>query len=511
MKQRTAIQLPYPEIALEAAAVAREPAVVAVPPVMRPADIGAPLVTPVAPVAPPVRLEPSAPREMWRSESLHRRMLAVADVLGVGAVVVLLMSRFGLATGAAMAAVSVPVVLVLFKLAGLYNRDELSLGHSTLDEAPILIQLSALLVLGVAIARPMFAPGSMSALSMAALWGALFLVVFLGRLVARGVARRILPVERCLVVGDPAQLDRARERIAASHVRAEVVDFLPLVSGEAIRNRGLQLIRRRVREQRVHRIIVSPIPTAAEGTGDLIRIAKSIGVRVSVLPGPLHAVGLRTAFDGLEGMAMFGVPRFGLCPTSKLLKRGFDLLGCTLGLLAVSPVLAALAVAIKLDSRGPILFRQTRIGRGGQPFSIFKFRSMATDAEARKEELRKLSVAGPGLFKIENDPRVTRVGRLLRATSLDELPQLFNVMRGEMSLVGPRPLVTDEDAQVRGLDRSRLGVKPGMTGVWQVLGARVPLDQMVEIDYLYASSWTLWLDVKIVLRTVQHVLRRGNI
>jgi lipopolysaccharide/colanic/teichoic acid biosynthesis glycosyltransferase len=174
-------------------------------------------------------------------------------------------------------------------------------------------------------------------------------------------------------------------------------------------------------------------------------------------------------------------------------------------------VLAALAVAIKLDSKGPVLFRQIRIGRDGKPFSIFKFRTMVTDAEARKDELRSLSIAGPGLFKIENDPRVTRVGRLLRATSLDELPQLFNVLHGEMSLVGPRPLVTDEDAQVQGLDRSRLYVKPGMTGVWQVLGARVPLDEMVEIDYLYASSWTLWLDVKIVLRTVQHVLRRGNV
>jgi lipopolysaccharide/colanic/teichoic acid biosynthesis glycosyltransferase len=168
-------------------------------------------------------------------------------------------------------------------------------------------------------------------------------------------------------------------------------------------------------------------------------------------------------------------------------------------------------VAIRLDSKGPIFFRQIRVGWKGRPFFIVKFRSMVTDAEARKDEVRALNVAGPGLFKVDNDPRVTRVGRFLRRTSLDELPQVFNVLSGEMSLVGPRPLVTDEDAQVLGLDRCRLDLKPGMTGPWQLLGSRVPLQEMVEIDYLYASNWSLWQDLKILFRTVQHVVRRGNV
>ena len=136
---------------------------------------------------------------------------------------------------------------------------------------------------------------------------------------------------------------------------------------------------------------------------------------------------------------------------------------------------------------------------------------MVTDADAQKDELRELNEVGDGMFKISADPRVTRVGRFLRGTSLDELPQLFNVLRGEMSLVGPRPLVIDEDALVIGLDRSRLHLTPGMTGPWQVLGARVPMQEMVGIDYLYVSSWSLWLDVKLLLRTVRHVLRRGNV
>ena len=127
-------------------------------------------------------------------------------------------------------------------------------------------------------------------------------------------------------------------------------------------------------------------------------------------------------------------------------------------------MIVAIALAIRIDSRGPVFFRQVRVGRDGRHFRIFKFRSMVVDAEKRKDELRELNEAGDGLFKITDDPRITRVGGFLRRTSLDELPQLFNVLRGEMSLVGPRPLVVDEDAQVLGLDRSRLHLTPGMTG-----------------------------------------------
>jgi lipopolysaccharide/colanic/teichoic acid biosynthesis glycosyltransferase len=172
--------------------------------------------------------------------------------------------------------------------------------------------------------------------------------------------------------------------------------------------------------------------------------------------------------------------------------------------------MAIIAVAVRLDSHGPVLFRQTRVGRDGHRFGIFKFRSMVVDADKQKSRLRHLNEAD-GLFKIAEDPRVTRVGRILRRTSLDELPQLLNVWRGEMSLVGPRPLVVDEDAKVEGHDRARLHLTPGMTGHWQILGsARVPLHEMVGIDYLYVANWSLWTDVKILLRTVPYVLsRRG--
>jgi lipopolysaccharide/colanic/teichoic acid biosynthesis glycosyltransferase len=165
----------------------------------------------------------------------------------------------------------------------------------------------------------------------------------------------------------------------------------------------------------------------------------------------------------------------------------------------------AAAVAIKLDSRGPVLFRQLRVGRHGKQFHIFKLRTMVSDAEALKDSLRHRNEAQEGLFKIIDDPRVTRVGKWLRKSALDEIPQLLNILRGEMGLMGPRPLVIDEDIRVEGWHRRRLELTPGMTGPWQILGPmRVPLREMVAIDYLYVANWSLWTDMKILLRTIPH-------
>jgi lipopolysaccharide/colanic/teichoic acid biosynthesis glycosyltransferase len=143
---------------------------------------------------------------------------------------------------------------------------------------------------------------------------------------------------------------------------------------------------------------------------------------------------------------------------------------------------------------------------------MLKFRSMVPNADAIKHKLRDRNEVEGGLFKIADDPRVTRVGRFLRRTSLDELPQLFNVLAGSMSLVGPRPLVEDEDALIEGWQRRRLAVKPGMTGMWQIFGSsRIPMEEMVKIDYLYGANWSIWLDLRILLRTLPYVLRRRGL
>jgi exopolysaccharide biosynthesis polyprenyl glycosylphosphotransferase len=280
---------------------------------------------------------------------------------------------------------------------------------------------------------------------------------------------------------------------------------------ELERNRIAQELAQRISEARVHRVIVAGEGAAPERVHDAIQSAKALGVKVSVLPRMFEVVGSSVAFDYVDGMTVLGVRRFGLDSRQRAVKRSFDLAGALVLLVLLSPLMVLFALAVRCTSAGPILFRQTRVGRDGRHFRVFKFRSMIADAEARKAELRARNEAD-GLFKIEDDPRITRVGRFLRRTSLDELPQLFNVVSGEMSLVGPRPLVVDEDERIEGHYRRRLHLTPGMTGPWQVLGsARIPLREMMSIDYLYVANWSLWGDVKILLRTVPVVmLRRGK-
>jgi lipopolysaccharide/colanic/teichoic acid biosynthesis glycosyltransferase len=197
-------------------------------------------------------------------------------------------------------------------------------------------------------------------------------------------------------------------------------------------------------------------------------------------------------------------------------KRFIDLVGAICSLILLGPLMLILAVLIRLDSSGPALFRQVRLGHGGRPFWCLKFRTMSTDAEHRLRELEAMNEVSSGvLFKIRRDPRVTRLGRILRQTSLDELPQFINVLRGDMSLVGPRPLQLRDCQRLEALDPSgflkRLSVPSGLTGAWQVSGrSNLDADDMLDLDVAYVDNWSLALDIKIILRTILVVLdRRG--
>lgn len=475
------------------------------------------LVTAGAPLVLPVRRSRSAGgpgparRARLRRESLYRRLLGAADVLGANAAFALALVLFGENTLPLAALAGMPLIVVLFKLAGLYDRDQLRLVHSTLDEAPLLAQLAGVYVLAVTILAPLVIGGALAADHIAALWLTTFLAIMAGRMAARSLAGRVLPVERCLVIGEPHQAKRIRDKLASSSAQAAVIATLPLAGGDVKRVDEPESIRRLVDELHLQRIIIAPTTADAGCVAELIRVAKAAGVQVSVLPRMLEVVGSAVELEDVDGLTILGVRPFGLSRSSRLLKRAFDLVATSVGLLAAGPLIVLIALAIRLDTKGPVFFRQVRVGRDGRHFRILKFRSMVVDAERQKDRLRGLNEVGDGMFKIGSDPRVTRVGGFLRRTSLDELPQLFNVLRGQMSLVGPRPLVTDEDAQVLGLDRSRLHLTPGMTGPWQVLGSRVPMQEMVGIDYLYVANWSLWLDLKLLLHTARHVLRRGNV
>ncbi len=449
---------------------------------------------------------------LWRREALHRRLLGVFDVAGASLVLFLVLGMTAGSHAAIAAMVGMPLLVVPFKIAGLYDRDELRLVHSTLDEMPLLLQLTGLFALCVTIVHSAAVQSAtLDAWQIATLWTGSFAAVVIGRMAARSLAGRIAPSERCLVIADPQHSERIRERLGSSAARATVVASLPLTGKILEALDTPESLRHVVSELRVHRIILAPATIDTSDVSELIRVAKAVGVRVSVLPRIFEAVGAAVEFDDVDGLTMLGIRRFGLVGSSRLLKRVVDIVAASVGLLLVAPLMTAIAIAIRLDSKGSVFFRQPRVGRDGRHFSIFKYRSMVADADDQKDHVRALNEAGVGLFKITQDPRVTRVGAILRRTSLDELPQLFNVLRGEMSLVGPRPLVIDEDAMVVGLDRSRLHLTPGMTGPWQVLGTRVPMQEMVAIDYLYVSNWSLWLDVKLLVRTLRHVLRRGNV
>jgi lipopolysaccharide/colanic/teichoic acid biosynthesis glycosyltransferase len=205
-----------------------------------------------------------------------------------------------------------------------------------------------------------------------------------------------------------------------------------------------------------------------------------------------------------------------LSRSSKLLKRGTDICIGAFAVLLFAPLFALIMLLIKLDSPGPVFFRQRRVGEHDSVFRIWKFRTMGVDAEARKHEVAHLNMhalhdGDARMFKVPDDPRTTRVGRVLRRYSLDELPQLFNVLAGEMSLVGPRPLIPDEDQHVKAWGRRRLDLKPGITGPWQVLGrSGIPFQEMVSLDYLYVTSWSMWGDIKLLMKTLPVFLRTAN-
>ena len=242
---------------------------------------------------------------------------------------------------------------------------------------------------------------------------------------------------------------------------------------------------------------------------ELIDTCHRHGIKVRVAPSTMEIL-----MDRVEFVPGQSLPLFELKPpvfegVDFFVKRSFDAIGSALLIIALSPVLAAIALAIRVTSPGGAIYRSTRPGIGGAPFDCFKFRTMYEDAEFRQSELEDRNEKQGALFKIRDDPRVTPVGRFLRRWSLDELPQLFNVLRGEMSLVGPRPLPDRDYERLDDWHRKRYLVLPGMTGLWQVSGrSELDFDELVRLDFLYLERWSVFLDLSIMLKTIPAVLRR---
>jgi exopolysaccharide biosynthesis polyprenyl glycosylphosphotransferase len=436
--------------------------------------------------------------------------LVAADMIAVTSSKLIVAAASG-ARFTIWAVVLLPLFALLAKAGGLYDRDQFVLRKTTLDEAPALLAVAALFTLVIEGVQALEFTGHSHPLL---LWGLLSATLLVARAAARFLTVRATAGERVLVIGDAAALGLIKRKFSEDPaLNAVVVGRIaaPDSTPEGF-DRPLGTVDELadvLEAERIERVIVAP-RREGDDIVDIVRMATASGVRVTVLPRLLEVIGTSVVFDDLGGRTLLGVRGFGLSPSSRLLKRVFDLVVTIALLVLLSPLLLVIVVAIKLGSPGPVLFRQTRVGRDGKEFEVLKFRTMEIDADARKHELVEHNEAAP-LFKIADDPRTTRVGRLLRRRSLDELPQLFNVLFGDMSLVGPRPLIPEEDRLFTGWQRRRYLVAPGATGPWQILGSsRVPVSDMVTIDYLYCANWSLWLDAKILVRTVPYVLSRRS-
>ncbi len=269
----------------------------------------------------------------------------------------------------------------------------------------------------------------------------------------------------------------------------------------------LRNLSRLIEEEAVNEVIITLPWMYHRKIMSIVRECERRQMNACIVPDLFQMSLSQVDVDDLGGVPLIGVREIGFGRGALLIKRGVDVVGAVIGLVLGAPLLMLIALAIRLDSPGPIVFRQTRVGAGGKLFEMHKFRSMHEGAEEEIEQLRDLNEADGPLFKIRDDPRLTRMGRFLRHTSLDELPQLWNVLFGEMSLVGPRPPLPAEVSRYMEWHKKRLEVRPGMTGLSQVSGrSMLSFDEMVLLDVYYIEHWSLWLDFKIMLRTTPQVM-----
>jgi exopolysaccharide biosynthesis polyprenyl glycosylphosphotransferase len=275
---------------------------------------------------------------------------------------------------------------------------------------------------------------------------------------------------------------------------------------------GVAEARQVIAQYSIDEVIISPTAKGREELADLILALRDQSVKIRLVPDVLEMITVRTGIENLRGIPLISLREPAIIGLNLVLKRGLDLVGSLICLMVLAPLMAFVALLIKLDSPGPIFFAQERAGQYGKPFRMYKFRTMVHNAEALLEQLIDLEKLEQPAFKLKDDPRVTQVGRWLRRTSLDELPQLFNVLKGEMSLVGPRPEEVPIVQKYNPWQSQRLLVKPGITGSMQVNGrADLPLNERVKLELAYIENYSLLKDIKILLQTVPAVLAgRGS-
>jgi exopolysaccharide biosynthesis polyprenyl glycosylphosphotransferase len=474
--------------------------------------------------------EPRRMRRGW----LVRRMLLAADIVGLTlsfALVellfrgTLLLDNVGIKDESLIFVALLPVWAVAAKLYGLYDRDEERATHSTIDET---VSVFHLLTVGVwlfyatswlvGLANP-------SQEKLATFWALALVFVITARSVARAVARRQPAyVQNALIVGagDVGQLI-GRKLLQHPEYKINLVGFVDAAPKERRRDLGdLQVlggtedIGLLIRQCGIDRVIVAFSRDGHEQMLELLRSIRAYDVQIDLVPRLFEAVGATVGVDTIEGMPLLVLPASRMSRSSRWLKRCLDVIGAFILLVLVAPLMLVVAIVIRRDSPGGVFFRQTRLGMDLRQFTLLKFRTMreGTDEAPHREYVRQIAhrdaLPGPNnLYKLERHDSVTKIGRWLRKTSVDELPQLFNVLRGDMSLVGPRPVIPYELELFAPQHYERFLVPAGLTGLWQVEArAHSTFREALDLDVAYARGWSLGLDVRLLLRTPLLMLRR---
>jgi exopolysaccharide biosynthesis polyprenyl glycosylphosphotransferase len=320
---------------------------------------------------------------------------------------------------------------------------------------------------------------------------------------------------RAVLVGSGEHIQAVGHALRdAAHPTVKVVGFIsltPLPNNGLVSLGTLDEVAPVIHRHRIDEVIIADPDFPQTEAVELVDVCHSHGVRVRVAPSTMEILVHRAEFVPGEAVPLFELKPPVFDGIDYVVKRTFDLLGSTTLLIVLSPVLATSALAVRLSSRGPIVYRSMRPGIGGNPFACLKFRTMYRDADQRQADLESFNEATGPLFKMRQDPRMTPVGRFLRRYSIDELPQLFNVVRGQMSLVGPRPLPERDFERLEEWHKKRYLVTPGITGLWQVSGrSELDFDDLVRLDFLYLERWSVFLDLSILVKTVPAVFsRRG--
>jgi exopolysaccharide biosynthesis polyprenyl glycosylphosphotransferase len=456
-----------------------------------------------------------------------RRLLAVSDIIALIAawavVQGVLLPALGRPINVSDQVIFLPMLLLwtaVGSLLGLYHLPDRSLDHSIAEEFGPVALTAAVWSWGFILTRAAFENGSIEVFPSLMLWLVSIVMILLLRGLVRGVTkRRAWYQQRVFLIGTPNDVGRVARRVKR-HPEYGLVVVRILSMGEVPRGPAgaeegtekltvpkAEVLTEIIARSGIHRVIIATPPADSEARSQLIRRLKETDVHIDLIVGDPDAFSSSSVIHQVEGLPVVTLPAIGEGRAWEVLKRLLDVAASAGGLLLLSPLLAYCAVRIKLGSEGPVFFRQQRIGRYGEPFDLIKLRTMVSQADARKDEVVELNVHRrgdtPGMFKIHDDPRITPFGSTLRRYSLDELPQLWHVLKGDMSLVGPRPLIPEEAGLIEGDYSLRTRMRPGLTGPWQALGrSDIGFADMVKLDYTYVANWSFAEDLRLLLRTI---------